>query len=229
MKLQILILSLLGLSNLKAQSQTAFFEQLRSDALILSEDELIRGKSQIEAFVKDLVGSKEEMYSYDKEFSIEVHAGLHYEIGMLNSDSKSYAVMFLNRPNASEQEIEFLVIYEQKETSMQPADLDQSRTEWMRLCNAHEADELVTQLYTENTYYYNRGRLLQGTEAVAAEYSYMNNPNYSLQLTPKHIVMVTSDIAYEVGRCSGSYPNPYMLLWKKGTDGKWQILMDSND
>ena len=194
---------------------------MRSDALILSEDELIRGKSQIEAFVKDLVGSKEEMYSYDKEFSIEVHADLHYEIGRLNIDSRSFAVMDLKRLDASEPEIDFLVIYEQKETSVQPANLDESRTEWMRLCNAHQADKLVRQLYTSNAYYYNQGRLLEGTKALTAEYSYMNNPNYSLQLTPKHIVIVTSEIAYEVGRCSGSYPNPYMLVWKKS--GRWSM------
>ena len=98
----------------------------------------------------------------------------------------------------------------------------------MELCNAHRASELVSTVYTPDAYYYNCGRILQGAEAISNEYSYMNSPQYSLKLTPKHVVFVTSNIAYEIGRCSGSYPLPYMLLWKKKSDGNWQILMDSN-
>jgi ketosteroid isomerase-like protein len=121
------------------------------------------------------------------------------------------------------------VIYEQKDVPDQPSELDESRTEWMRLCNAHQVDQLVSRLYASNAFYYNRGRLLQGTKAITKEYSYMSNPNYSLKLTPKHVAFVTPDIAYEIGQCSGSYPNPYMLLWEKEEDGRWVILMDSND
>ena len=98
----------------------------------------------------------------------------------------------------------------------------------MSYCNSHEVEKLVKELYVPNAYYYNRGRLLKGTKALVAEYSYMNSPNYSLQLTPKHIVSVNSEIVYEIGQCSGSYPLPYMLVWKRLENGNWQILMDSN-
>ncbi len=234
MKLKILVLAIIGSSFLSGQSQKgsqeSFFDQLRSDAIILSEGGLIRGEEEIEEFVSDLAGSPLQTYSYEKNFHVEVSASLIYEIGLLSSDSKSFAVMFITRNDAaSGPGIEFLVIYEQKDVPDQPSELNASRTEWMRLCNAHQVDQLVTRLYASNAYYYNRGRLLAGTKALAEEYSYMSDPNYSLKLTPKHIAFVTSVIAYEIGQCSGSYPNPYMLLWEKGADGRWVILMDSND
>lgn len=115
------------------------------------------------------------------------------------------------------------------DTENQSFEIDQSRKEWTELCNSHRADELVKRLYHSDAYYYNRGRLLQGTKSITTEYNYMNNPGYSLKLTPKHVAFVTSDIVFEIGLCSGSYNKPYMLLWEKHTDGNWRVLMDSND
>ena len=137
--------------------------------------------------------------------------------------------MFLKGNQTASEGIEFLIIFEQQDAANQTSDLELARNEWMRLCNTHKVTKLVEQLYASNAYYYNRGRLLEGTKALKAEYSYMSSPNYSLKLTPKHIVFAAPDIAYEIGRCSGSYPNPYMLLWKKTESGEWVILMDSND
>ena len=115
------------------------------------------------------------------------------------------------------------------DTESQYPEIDQSRMEWMELCNAHRAEELVKQKYTMDAYYYNRGRLLQGTKSITQEYSYMNRESYSLKLAPRHVLFVTPDIVFEIGQCSGSYSNPYMLLWEKQADGNWQVLMDSND
>jgi len=234
MKLEILVLAIVSSSMLGAQSQKesqkSFFEQLKSDAIVLSEQGLTRGEDEIEKFVTNLAGSQPEMYSYESTYTIGVSPSMTYEIGLLKSDSKSLAVMFINgNDTATNPGIEFLVIYEKKEARKQPSALDRSRKEWMKFCNAHQVDELVSQVYTSDAYYYSRGRLLRGTKAVIEEYSYMSNPNYSLKLTPKHVAFVTPDIAYEIGQCSGSYPNPYMLLWEKEEDGRWVILMDSND
>jgi ketosteroid isomerase-like protein len=124
--------------------------------------------------------------------------------------------------------IEFLIMYKKTDPENQLTDIDRARKEWMKWCNSHQAGELVKNLYTKDAYYYNRGRLLKGTESITEEYAYMNSPSYSLTLTPKHVELVNSEIAFEIGKCSGSYPNPYMLLWKRQDDGNWKILMDSN-
>ena len=68
--------------------------------------------------------------------------------------------------------------------------LKKARKKWVKLCNKHKARNLVEELYTKDAIYYNRGRVLRGHDLISQEYSYMNNPSYSLQLNPKHIEMV---------------------------------------
>ena len=202
------------------------FEFLRKDALILAEGEVIKEPKKVDQFVSDFSSKNGSNYTFDRKFSIDVNANLSYEIGELKADESSFSVMYLkNMPNAK---IELLVIYESQETESPISDIDQRRAEWMELCNAKKVGELVKNLYTSDAYYYNRGRLLSGTKAISSEYGYMNSPSYTLKLSPKHIEVISSDIVFEIGRCSGSYPLPYMLLWQKQNDGTWQILMDSN-
>ena len=234
MKRQIFVVALFASIILSAQSQKeirkGFFNHLKTDALILSEDGLVRSAREIKDFLSDFVKSNGEVNSYKKDFSIQVSSILEYEIGEIQTNANSFSVMFLRKKDdESGPRIEFLVIYQKSNSASQPSDIDRSRTEWMELCNAHRADELVKRMYTTDAYYYNRGRLLQGTKSITEEYSYMNSPAYSLELTPRHVAFVTSDIAYEIGQCSGSYNKPYMLLWEKRVDGNWQVLMDSND
>ena len=234
MKHQIFVIALYASVLLDAQSQketgNEFFNQLTADALILSEDGLIRGTKKINAFVAEFVKSNRNTKAYKKQFSIPVNAQLAYEIGEIQAIENVFSVMFLRRKGTKAgSSIELLVIYKKVDAEDPLAAINRSRTQWMELCNAHKAAELVKELYTSNAFYYNRGRLLQGTKTISAEYGYMNSPAYSLKLTPKHVAGITPTIAFEIGRCSGSYPNPYMLLWEKQADGKWQVLMDSND
>jgi len=215
---------------IQAQTETGktLFNQLRDDALILTESGLLTKQQDTKQFVKELLASNQNN-SYTKEFGVIVNSSLSYEMGQIQSNSRSYAVMFIRNDNNSlSQNIEFLVIYERDSPMDVSATLESRRAKWMELCNSHKAAELVKQLYTPDAYYYNRGRVLQGTEAISQEYGYMNDPNYSLKLTPKHLVFVSPNVAYEIGRCSGSYPLPYMLLWEKQPNGNWQVKMDSN-
>ncbi len=214
------------------QAQTkigeSLFNQLRSDVLILTESGLLTEKKDTKRFVNEFLADNQEN-SYKKEFSIAVNSSLSYEMGEIKSNDNVYPVMFIKKENnTSAKVIEFLVIYEGNSPKDVSSVLKSSRAKWMELCNTHKATELVKQLYTPEAYYYNRGRVIQGTKAISQEYSYMNDPNYSLKLTPKHLVFVSPNVAYEIGRCSGSYPLPYMLLWEKQSDGNWQVKMDSN-
>lgn len=209
--------------------QKNIFDYLKNDALIFSGKELVRGAQDTREFISDFYETNGKKSTYKKNFSIEVNANLEYETGEIQTNSGSFPVMFIrSKADPTRPKIELMVINEEKDPVNETANLDRQRSRWMELCNTHKASELVSRLYTSDAYYYNRGRLIQGTKALSAEYSYMNNEAYSLNLTPKHVVFVTPNLAYEIGRCSGSYPYPYMLLWEKQTDGDWQIMMDSN-
>ncbi|MEM7299350.1 MAG: hypothetical protein AAF391_13920, partial [Bacteroidota bacterium] len=230
---QLLLFTLLGLTSLISMAQTEIrkdvFGHLRQGALILSEGTMVSGSEKIEKYTSNFLSANGKIKSYKKSFDISVNQNLDYEIGEIQTANGMFSVMFLkNKPNSTSSTIELLVIYKNDSPSGDLDVLKNRREEWMKLCNSHKANELVKQLYSKEAFYYNRGRLLKGTSAISAEYGYMNSSSYSLQLTPKHIVFVTDDIVFEVGRCSGSYPLPYMLLWEKQTNGEWQVLLDSN-
>ena len=90
------ILALLSFSFLsmhaQKESEVLFFEQLKSDAIILSEDGLIKGKNKIKDFVDDLLTPETDNYSYQQNFNIAVNNNLSYEVGLLTIASKSFAV-----------------------------------------------------------------------------------------------------------------------------------------
>ena len=232
MKNLFVVVALLGATALNAQSQgeiqNNLFDYLRNDAIIISSKGLLKGDKSTGKYVSSFIKQNGEG-TYTKNFGISVNKILDYEIGEIKTNSTNFPVMFLKRKdNSAGPEVELLVIYEDENPSNEVSILDEKREEWMKLCNDHKADELVKQLYTVDAYYYNRGRLLQGTSSISSEYSYMNSPGYTLTLTPKHLAFVSPSIAYEIGQCSGSYPLPYMLLWEKQDNGNWQIMMDSN-
>lgn len=106
--------------------------------------------------------------------------------------------------------------------------INQRRTEWIELCNQHNASNLVEQLYSEDAIYYNHKPIIRGHELITADYQYMNRPQYELLLTPIIIAPVNEQLVYEIGQCSGSYGGKYILIWEKEVNGKWYISMDAN-
>ena len=83
-------------------------------------------------------------------------------------------------------------------------------------------------MYTENTIYYNHKPVIVGHEDLAVEYQYMNNKKYELFLEPIIVEVVQDDLVYEIGQCSGTYGGKYILIWQKGNDDVWRVLVDSN-
>lgn len=106
--------------------------------------------------------------------------------------------------------------------------LDERRNEWVYLCNEHHAAALIEEMYTENTVYYNHKPVIVGHDNLAVEYQYMNNESYELFLEPIIVETVQDNLVYEIGQCSGTYGGKYILIWQKGGDDVWRILVDSN-
>lgn len=106
--------------------------------------------------------------------------------------------------------------------------IDAARTRWMKYCNAHEVAQLVGEMYTPNTLYYNHRPLLRGPAALEEEYGYMKDPAYQLTLTPLYVVPVSAQLVLELGQCSGSYGGKYLLVWQEQEAGVWQVLLDAN-
>jgi ketosteroid isomerase-like protein len=153
----------------------------------------------------------------------------HYTITtLLTADDRRYVelVVWDQRGGIPRRALEFIAPYEAHSFHLE--EINAARIRWMEYCNAHEVAQLIENCYTENTLYYNHRPLLQGREALVAEYAYMKNPEYQLTLTPIYVEEVSDTLALEVGQCSGSYGGKYFLVWKKQEYGVWQVFLDGN-
>lgn len=157
-----------------------------------------------------------------------VTPGIRFEIGyFVTAANKKFMHLLVASKGKNEfvREVEVL-----SEFDAEPIDLEglnKARTRWMKLCNSHQANELVRVAYASNAVYYNNNRMLVGTQAIGQEYKYMNNPSYQLTLTPLAVEAAGKDLVFELGQCSGSYQGKYTLVWKK-INGDWKVLFDSN-
>ncbi len=191
---------------------------------ILEDGSVISGKEAITTFYqKNLL----RMELPETLFSVAANAQFQHEIGAFASKGEHYKQLIItDRENKEARVFEFTArAYTPKDYKVA---IDRRRAEWITLCNKHNASDLVNGLYAENTIYYNHKPVVKTRDALIQEYEYMNNPKYSLQLTPLHVEPVNDNLAFEIGQCSGSYNGKYILIWEKDSTGKWYIKIDSN-
>ncbi len=153
--------------------------------------------------------------------------GIVYELNQYKTDaSKEYVqlVIWENGLRVFEYDAE----HTNDAAKLDTTQITKKRNLWIQLCNAHNAESLVTQLYTADALYFNHKPLITGTADLVKEYGYMNDPNYMLTLKPSIIKVVNSNIAFEIGQCKGSYNGKYILVWQKQPNGDWKIFLDSN-
>lgn len=223
--LLILFLLTLGFS---VQSQEKSTDYLSDAHLIDPSGNLHSGVMAIHLQLNRLNFQKESSYS-TKRLEANRDGSIHYEIaGFKNSDGILYKQVLIWRKLKDDFKKELEFVAKSGTTEDLSSEIDEARARWMKYCNAHMATELVNQVYSKNPFYYNNGRpIITTSEALIREYSYMNNPQYSLKLTPLVIEPVTDELVYEIGQCSGSYGGKYVIIWTK-EDGIWKVLLDSN-
>lgn len=130
--------------------------------------------------------------------------------------------------NMAEKKRELELTVQVEEGAKANEEIDKARNRWMELCNAHDAEKLVHEMYAENALYYNHKPILQGRPSITKDYSYMNRPEYTLKLAPLANYFVTNMLVFEIGQCSGSYGGKYLIVWQRNDSGKWEVLLDSN-
>ena len=182
----------------------------------------ITENSQAKSFQIDSIQTIQSVFANSSE-------SYSYEIGTFWTDEPAQyrqLVIWKNEPSGPLRELEML-IQTAPSSDLAPI-IDARRADWIKQCNAHNAERLVHELYAEQALYYNHKPMVIGRAAITQEYQYMNRPQYQLHLEPIILEIVTPDMAFEIGQCSGSYGGKYVIVWQKATDGQWYVMMDSN-
>ncbi len=191
---------------------------------ILEDDTVLSGKDEIVQFYQS---HPLPLEAVETLFRVAANKQFQYEIGAFISEGEPYKqVIITDTENANTRVFEFIArAGADKDFS---AAIDRRRAQWIALCNQHNAQNLINTLYAENTIYYNHRPVVKTREALIPVYQYMNNPQYSLQLSPLHVEHVNDTMVFEIGQCSGSYNGKYILIWEKAEDGEWYVKIDSN-
>lgn len=197
---------------------------------IISPDSILDNSAQIVNYYR---AHKNKITSIESLFSIEANKkrGIHYELVKYKTDNhKEYIQLVIWRIENEKviREFEFTEESTSASTTVDITDITKRRELWITLCNKNKPENLVKQLYTSNTMYFNHKPIVKGTEDLIKEYGYMNNKNYSLNLSPITLEIVNANFAFEIGQCSGSYNGKYILIWKRQADRNWKITIDSN-
>ncbi|TDQ32210.1 Cif family virulence factor [Zeaxanthinibacter enoshimensis] len=216
---------------INTDNTTAIEEAYLNNAVkIIAHNNIINGAPGIAEYYSSNHPKISRVHSL---FKIEANSqkGIHYEIvSYRTEDMEEYTQLLIRRGEGEEARREFEYTGKAGVGSVRvdTAVISARRNEWVKLCNAHKAENLVQNVYSENTMYYNHKPLVIGKSDLAREYAYMNNENYTLDLHPLKVEVVNAGLVFEIGQCSGSYNGKYMLVWKKDSDGTWNVYIDSN-
>ncbi|MEO6347962.1 MAG: hypothetical protein ABIO60_08630 [Aquaticitalea sp.] len=197
---------------------------------VISADSIINSSSQIAKYYGIHNNS---IISIESLFSVEANIGrrINYELVKYKTESlKDYIQLVIWRLEDEKiiREFEFTKESTLESTKVDTTNISEKRKLWIELCNTHNSENLVKQLYSKNAIYFNHKPIVKGIKDLIKEYDYMNNKDYTLNLQPLKLEVVNADFAIEIGQCIGSYNGKYILVWKKQADGNWKIDFDSN-
>ena len=156
---------------------------------------------------------------------------IFYDVNQLTYEDGTLAKQLLihvSKADTTVRAFEYNFLNVDSSSKVDSPSLNKARQKWISLCNAHQVDSLVNQLYSENAIYFNHRPLVIGRKAFIQEYSYMADTNYALTLSPLHLEPINENQVVEIGQCSGTYKAKYVLVWHKDKDGTWRIIFDSN-
>lgn len=196
--------------------------------LITPYGKVYRTSEDRAAFYSKLKSEVGEIKSVTTLHQAEVTPDLRFEIGyFVTSNTRKFKYLIIGKKVNNEFVREIEILSESNSELPDPLGINEARNLWMKLCNSHQADELVSNVYAVQAIYYTNNRVLIGTVDITREYRYMNNPAYQLRLTPNIVEAAGKNLAFEIGQCSGSYQGKYALVWTKiGND--WKVIFDSN-
>lgn len=194
---------------------------------ILEDGTIIEGNEAIEKHYLDHPVAIKTV-KIDTFIEARKNRGLSYELGSYNIAANDFKQIIIWQSRDSTRKRVFEYTARIMDATDEMDDINKRRDQWISLCNQNNAANLINEMYSKNTLYYNHKPLIKGREALIREYGYMNREEYKLKLTPIINDQVNDKLVFEIGQCSGSYGGKYIIVWRKEDNGKWEVFIDSN-
>ncbi|UZR99395.1 hypothetical protein [Chondrinema litorale] len=196
---------------------------------IISADSLLTSHNEIAEYY---VLQPNKITSISSLFHVEANKekSINYELIKYETENKEAFIQLLIwklYDGKKVREFEFTSKSEEGTTDEQES-ISKRRDLWIKLCKTHNPKNLINELYSAHSLYFNHKPLVKGQDNLIGEYAYMKGESYTLTLHPLKLEFVNTNLIYEIGQCEGSYNGKYILVWKKEPDGKWKIFIDSN-
>ncbi len=212
--------------NLKSDSIKYLYAQ--NSIKILEDGSVLNGRERIKDNISEGIL---RLDSVKRDTLILAHKerAIEYEIveNIYENDERSKALIIWQTKDDERRRV-FEFVSNMEESKLDHIEINKRRGLWISLCNEHNAEKLINELYSKNTLYFNHKPIVKGRAQLYKEYGYMNNEHYELSLEPEIVEKVNEDIIFEIGQCSGSYRGKYILIWQKDEDSVWRIFIDSN-
>lgn len=159
-------------------------------------------------------------------------------VGTLHTKTDSLLLLSAWRDVDGDWKKEIDLILTQQLPSMDLTDkletqLRTERKKWVELANQHNPETHIKATYAKDASYLSNGSKSEGQDEIIDRYSYMENPNYQVDLVPKALWQVSEQQVMEIGRY---FTGPkrvgdgglYVILWEQQEVGRWLIELDFN-
>lgn len=161
---------------------------------------------------------------------LEGNKDVVYESGQISLFSKviyHYMVIWSKKDSTWYRELEVLAKHNNQ--AVYADQIKHFRDQWAIIASKQGCKALTETLYSKDCVYYNQGNIYCGQEKLNQLYSYMNQPEYTVQLKKDFGVVVNPSLAYEIGTWMiPNYQDKYFVIWIKDSDGLWKMKLDSN-
>lgn len=193
----------------------------------------------IEMKSKDNYGIGQELSAYSTLQVFKHDTSRYMSLGKINYGKQSHLLLtgWRNIEESWVREIDILLAspldLQGELTTMLRKQLTEEREEWVTLANRHNPLAHVQSSYTADAVYFGNGTRSDGHSGIAERYSYMENPDYLVDLEAGHQVQSKEDEVLEVGRYfTGEVRRGtgglYVILWQKQAPADWKIKLDYN-
>lgn len=203
-------------------------------ALMLHDDEVIRGQEAIRLYVADHQNAFVPFTSSESQL-LFIHSDRKVlDVGFLNVederkkivDQSSYVFAWRKVDDTWYHELD--IIFSDKGQTVAD-ECAAERSTWIKYANGNDRAVMVNSLFLDDAIYLNNAEASIGQAAIADRFDFIKNPNFQINLKNEKFIKIDDSTAVDIGNwLTGDFVGYYLILWKKDAAGAWKIFLYFN-